>query len=329
MLRRFLGVIVVVLLILVFATKQDAQFENPFTDAVIRHVGVIVRDVDKAAIEYADLLGLPVPDTNEFTGVPFPENYQGDRSAHPKGTNFHLNNLSIELLEPIGGKSPWRDHLEQFGEGLHHIAFGVKDIQAAVAYLESKGGEYVLGAPDYPAAYVDLKSLMGFTAELNQISSDSPVQVVSSQEGTNFGSNPISHVGIFVPDVEKSAQHFGAIMGIDIPTANAYTGLQFPPDFEGDPQAHPKIISFNLKGNSVSVEFAEPQGGKSPWRDHLEQFGPSMHHIAFGINGMSDHVTYLEEKGGKLVLGGSGGVGYAFIDLKPEPLGFSIELTGQ
>ena len=278
---------------------------------------------------YADLLGLPVRDPREATGVPFPESYQGDRSAHPKVTSIRLNNISIELLEPIGGPSPWRDHLDQFGEGLHHIAFGVPDLQAAVACLEEKGGKHVLGAPDYPAAHVNMKPLLGFTAEVGQVSGSAQPQTPQAQRSANFGSNPVSHVGIFVPDVEKAARLFGELMRMDVPEANAYADLPFPADFDGDRDAHPKIISFRPEGSGISIEFAEPQDGKSPWRDHLDKFGPSMHHLAFGISGMSEQVAYLEAKGGTLVLGGSRGVGYAFVDLKPQPLGFAIELNGQ
>ena len=218
---------------------------------------------------------------------------------------------------------------ERFGEGLHHIAFGVSDVQEAVAYLEENGGTHVLGAPDFPVALVDLKPLLGFTAELNQMPDATPPQAAPAQGSTNFGSNPMSHIGIFVPDVERSAQLLGDLMGVGVPAAVEPTGLQFPPDFEGDRDAHPKIISFRPEGIGISFEFAEPQGGASPWRDHLDRFGPSMHHLAFGISGMSEQVAFLEEKGGKLVLGGSGGVGYAFVDLKPQPLGFAIELNGQ
>ena len=120
----------------------------------------------------------------------------------------------------------------------------------------------------------------------------------------------MSHVGIFVSDVEQSARLLGEFMGVEVPPAVAPTGLQFPPDFQGDLDAHPKIISLRPEGSGISLEFAEPQGGASPWRDHLDRFGPSMHHLGFSISGMSEQVANLEEKGGKLVLGGSGDVGY-------------------
>lgn len=102
-----------------------------FADNPIRHVGVVVADVDKAAREYADLLGIPVPQTREVPDVPFPPDFTGDRTAHPKVTMIRLANVSIELLQPVGGKSPWRDHLEKFGPGL----------QASLTLIQQMAGE--------------------------------------------------------------------------------------------------------------------------------------------------------------------------------------------
>ena len=313
-------------------SHAQAPAASKFADNAIRHVGVIVRDVDQAARDYADLFGLPVPRTREVPDVPFPADFTGDRAAHPKVALIQLANISIELLEPIGGASPWRNHLEQFGEGLHHIAFGVPDVGKAVAHLERFGGTHVLGTAGYPAAYVDMKALLGFTFELNQNPSapaGAAPGTVSIQpataEPTHFGMGAILHAGVFVPDVERAAKVFGELMGIPVPKAIAYAGMVFPKGFSGDPNAHPKILSFGLR--PISVEYAEPQGGKSPWRDHLEAFGPSMHHLAVAVQDLEKNIAYLESKGGTLVLGP--GPGYAFVNLKPKPLGFTFELNGQ
>lgn len=293
----------------------------------VRHVGVIVPDVDKAAREYADVLGIPVPQTREFTGVPFPDDYTGDRNAHPKVTTIQLANMSIELLQPIGGKSPWRDHLDQFGPGLHHIAFGVPDVAQAVAQLQAAGGKYVLGKAGFQAAYVDLKPILGFTAELiqNPPAGAAPATPAAAPVPANFGMGTFSHVGIFVSDVEKTAKVFSELTGIPSPAANEYKGMVFPAGFAGDKEAHPKIVSF--KYGSIGLEFAQPIGGASPWKEHLDRFGPSMHHLALGIQGMQANIDYLVKKGGRVTVGP--GPGYAFVDLKPGPLGFSFELNGK
>lgn len=301
---------------------QGAKFGvNP-----VQHVGVIVPDVDKAAREFADVLGIPVPQTAEFNGVPYPEDFTGDRNAHPKVTTIRLANMSIELLQPIGGKSPWRDHLDQFGPGLHHIAVSVPDIGMAIGQLQAAGGKYVLGKAGFPAAYVDMKPVLGFTFELIQSSATAGQGAQpAAPVPTNFGMGTFSHVGIFVPDVEKTAKVFSDLTGIAAPAANEYKGMVFPAGFTGDKEAHPKIVSF--KYGPVGLEFAQPIGGASPWKDHLDRFGPSMHHLALGIQGMQANIDYLTKKGGRLTVGP--GPGYAFVDLKPSPLGFSLELNGK
>jgi catechol 2,3-dioxygenase-like lactoylglutathione lyase family enzyme len=297
-----------------------------FGDNPIRHVGVIVPDVDVAARASADVLGIPVPETRAVPGIPFPDDYAGDRNAHPKVAMIRLANMSIELLQPMGGKSPWRDHLDQFGPGLHHVAFGVPDIGQAVTEIQKLGGRYVLGKAGYQAAYVDMKPILGFTFELIQNSpASAPPPAAPAPVPTNFGMGNVSHVGIFVPDVEKTARVFSELTGLPVPMANEYKGMVFPAGFSGDKDAHPKIISFRY--NPIGLEFVQPMGGASPWSDHVNRFGPSMHHLAIGIQGMQANIDYLTKKGGKLTVGP--GPGYAFVDLKPSPLGFCFELNGK
>ena len=52
---------------------------------------------------------------------------------------FNFENISIELLEPVGQPSTWKDFLDNKGEGLHHIAFEVKDMDDKIAQLKDKG----------------------------------------------------------------------------------------------------------------------------------------------------------------------------------------------
>lgn len=60
--------------------------------------------------------------------------------------HFKLGDLSIELLQPLRGRGPHRDHLEKFGQGLHHIALSVKNLESAIGFLLSKGGKRTLRA---------------------------------------------------------------------------------------------------------------------------------------------------------------------------------------
>ena len=71
----------------------------------------------------------------EFEGEP--------TEAQAKLAFFRLENLTIELIEPVGKKSTWYAHLKKHGEGFHHIAFDVEGMDKSIVYLENRGGKLV------------------------------------------------------------------------------------------------------------------------------------------------------------------------------------------
>ncbi len=76
----------------------------------------------------------------------------------------------------------------------------------------------------------------------------------------------------------------------------------------------------------VDIELIQPVGEPSPWQDHLDQHGDSLHHIAFQIHGMKEKVAYLDSKGFPLVQRGEyTGGRYAYIDGSAQ-LGCILEL---
>jgi hypothetical protein len=78
---------------------------------------------------------------------------------------------------------------------------------------------------------------------------------------------------------------------------------------------------------NVNIEFAEPVGGKSMWRDEVDAHGASMHHLGVSVAPtMKTWIDYLAARDGKLVTGP--GAGYAFMDMRPG-YGFAIELNGK
>jgi 4-hydroxyphenylpyruvate dioxygenase-like putative hemolysin len=79
-----------------------------------------------------------------------------------------MGQLSLELIEPVGGPSTWREFLDQKGEGVHHMAFVVQDTDEAVSFLEEAGIE-VIQQGDYTGGrytYLDSVSLLGVVLEL-------------------------------------------------------------------------------------------------------------------------------------------------------------------
>ena len=83
----------------------------------IDHVAIAVNNVESAAKEYQQVLGV---DSVEFETV----DSEGVRIAI-----IHLKNGRIELMEPTSESSPIKKFLEKRGEGLHHIALETDDIE--------------------------------------------------------------------------------------------------------------------------------------------------------------------------------------------------------
>ena len=142
--------------------------ENGIGNHVICQIGLVVRDIESAAQAYADVFGMPVPgiiltDPKERSHV----RYRGQPTdARAKLAFFNMQSVQLELIEPVGGPSTWAEHLETHGEGVHHIAFRIKGMDRAIAYLEGKGlqtvqrGDYTGGRYAYLDAYEPLKLVL-------------------------------------------------------------------------------------------------------------------------------------------------------------------------
>ena len=137
---------------------------------VICQIGLVVRDIEKTAKAYADVFGMDVPnviitDTGDvahtkFRGVP--------TQARAKLAFFQMGGLSLELIEPVGEPSTWKEFLDEHGEGVHHIAFQIEGMDRVLAYLDGKEiptlqqGDYTGGR----YAYVDGVPALGVILEL-------------------------------------------------------------------------------------------------------------------------------------------------------------------
>ena len=90
-------------------------------------INIVVRDIDRAARAWADLLGIEVPAVriNHLEGGP-DYTYRGKPvSCDLKVCDIHMNGFVIELHQPIGGESSFREFLDRHGNGVHHIGFEV------------------------------------------------------------------------------------------------------------------------------------------------------------------------------------------------------------
>ena len=102
--------------------------------AILDHLGVAVRRIEDRIALYRDLLGLGDGSIERVPG-------EGVRLAL-----LAAGRARIELLEPLDAGTPVARFLAARGEGIHHICFEVRDLDATLARVASAGVE-LAGAP--------------------------------------------------------------------------------------------------------------------------------------------------------------------------------------
>ncbi len=150
------------------ATTSDTS--SGIGTMTITQVGLVVRDIEKTARAFADVFGIPVPSAALTAGVDEAHTeYDGKPSeGRAKLAFFQAGQVTVELIEPVGGPSTWKDFLDEHGEGVHHIAFEIKGMDRQITYLAGKGvplvqrGDYTGGR----YAYLDGAPRLGVILEL-------------------------------------------------------------------------------------------------------------------------------------------------------------------
>jgi methylmalonyl-CoA epimerase len=95
--------------------------------STIDHVGIAVRDIDESLTLYRDVLGMPL--VHRETVVE-----QGVEAALLDVGDGH-----VELLQPLGPETAVGRFLERRGPGLHHVAYRVPSVSAALDALRTAG----------------------------------------------------------------------------------------------------------------------------------------------------------------------------------------------
>ena len=124
------------------------------------HVGIAVRNLDEAIKVYRDVLGF------KLEGVHVLAERKVRVALFSTG-----GQTSIELLEPLDKDSTIAKFLESRGEGIHHVAAKVEDIEAALEELKVNGVTLIdekpkIGAEGKKIAFVHPKSTRGVLLEL-------------------------------------------------------------------------------------------------------------------------------------------------------------------
>ena len=125
----------------------------------IEHIGIAVRNLDEAIKFYEDTFGLKCYGIEEVKD-------QKVRTAF-----FEAGQTKIELLESTDPDGPIGKFIDKRGEGVHHLAFAVKNIESALSETEEKGIQLIdkqprKGAEGLDIAFLHPKSTLGVLTEL-------------------------------------------------------------------------------------------------------------------------------------------------------------------
>jgi len=129
----------------------------------LNHVAIAVPDLEAGTAVYRDTLGAKVSERQE-------------EPDHGVVVVFvELPNTKIELLHPLGEKSPIAAFLAKNpGGGIHHVCYEVEDIEAAAEKMKAEGARVLgdgsprIGAHGKPVLFLHPKDFCGTLVELEQ-----------------------------------------------------------------------------------------------------------------------------------------------------------------
>jgi methylmalonyl-CoA/ethylmalonyl-CoA epimerase len=127
----------------------------------INHIGIAVKSLEESIPFYRDLLAMP------FAGI------EVVAEQKVRVAMLQVGESKIELLEPTSEDSPVAKFIEKNGPGIHHLAYEVEDLEAAIARLMAEGARMIdekprAGAHGSRIAFVHPKSSNGVLTELCQ-----------------------------------------------------------------------------------------------------------------------------------------------------------------
>jgi methylmalonyl-CoA/ethylmalonyl-CoA epimerase len=125
----------------------------------IHHVGVAVADLDEAVRTYERLLGGRLEHRARVED-------QGVEAA-----SMRVGDGRVELLAPLGDDTPVGKFLAKRGPGMHHVAYEVEDVRAAIEALTEQGAELIDSEPrrgmfGLEVAFVHPESVHGVLSEV-------------------------------------------------------------------------------------------------------------------------------------------------------------------
>lgn len=128
---------------------------------IVDHIGIAVKSIEESLKFWEDAMGIKCHGVEEVA------------EQKVKTAFLPLEDTEIELLEPTSADSPVAKFIEAKGEGIHHLAIRVENLEEALAELKAKGIRLIdekprCGAGGAKIAFLHPKATGGILLELSE-----------------------------------------------------------------------------------------------------------------------------------------------------------------
>ncbi len=140
-------------------------------------INIVVRDIERAARAWSQILGIPMPEIREShlqSSGGYSYTYRGrETPCDLKVCNIDMGGFVLELHEPAGGESSFQEYLDKHGNGVHHLGFEVGDRRdAVIGALEDMGLDARRTVGYYPGSswtIVDSEDVLGVNLNIKPV----------------------------------------------------------------------------------------------------------------------------------------------------------------
>lgn len=298
----------------------------------IRQIGIIVEKAEETAIEMAALFGIGpwmIMDVMP-TEIVLHDRYLGAVPSIQRVALSDWGDLQVELIQPLSGVGTHAEFQQKYGQGIHHMSFGMlEDYDAFLAGMKKAGfGIDMQGilagflSFTYMSTQEDLGTIVEFTRRI-------PPVPKGKQSGTNFlrkytpeGSaslnmkgKKIVKLGIVVRDVEKSAKKYWQVFGVGPWTLADMQAPKIVLHDRTHDQSPFSVRSGTASIGDLQIELLQPLSGQSSYAEFLGKYGNGIHHLSFGYVEDADEMVATVQKQGygiemQGILGGNTEVTY-------------------
>lgn len=272
----------------------------------INQIALVVHDIEEARESFALLFGVPKPavfytGSSELTKIL----YKGKATnSESKLCFINTGSVQIELIEPNEEPGTTREFLEKRGEGIHHIAFDVENLEAGIQALENMGStvEESSQFSSGKGRRACMNTWHPYKIVLELLERENKYIPTEQQDGNRdqqplLGTDKIAQIAIVVHDLQATADAYCKLLGVDKPDV-VYPGAAGDTCVEYRSQKTEAGATFMfLDTPLIQIELIEPDEAPSIWRDHLEMLGEGIHHISFVVDNLDEKIALLEKRG--------------------------------